>query len=135
MNPRDVLSAVVDDWLGTGTVEMTDQLLVALVAAGFVIVRKPADRNGVFVRWDTTPCPTCEWFSKRDESRPLVCHTCGGSGVVTAVTMHGLEALSGTPMCVTHAEFIHPDAYAPPSANCDITPVYRLAAINTEAAT
>lgn len=65
------------------------------------------------LRWDTTPCPDCEFVSIGD------CPSCGGSGVVEAVTMWGLDG----PL---------------PSADIDehsSTDYYRLAALNTEGAT
>lgn len=71
-------------------------------------------------RIETTPCPYQASHTIGAILGQVGCERCGGSGVVEAVTMHGLEVTFRT-------EYAHDGA--------ERTPTYLLAALNTEGPT
>lgn len=83
-NPRDAIERVLGNWLGTGERECGEQILDALCPPGSRVV---VDRT-------PKPCPECDGDGSGTTMDGILydaCSTCGGSGVVEATTIHGLE--------------------------------------------
>lgn len=95
MNARDAIDRVLEPLAGEMGYALADELLDALAAAGFVVVRcAPGER--IAVSREPKPCG-CDAGTKLayDADDEVVgvkpCPQCDGSGVVDTVTMHALE--------------------------------------------
>lgn len=123
MTPFDVVFDTFD--------EGGDAVLAALAAAGFVVVACPPGGRVVVDRTEQ-PCPECQtpgW------PFPFRCRVCGGSGVVEATTIHGLEQWSTATLddgysyslTIPWGEKLS-SAYMKPGKPATTFPLYRLVA-------
>ena len=136
MNAREVMRRAFRETVGIPEgdyfrSDVFDAQLDALAAAGFVVVACPPGGRVVVDRTEK-PCVKCKGTGEAHITR--TCPVCGGSGVVEATTIHGLEPAGFFRFVVSDVRGVTGEVtgvsgqWADPS---DV-PVYRLVALPEE---